>query len=593
MKQIFKHLKIKFSPFTARIGSHLKSDFFSIFQFRNSSLPQIQNNSYSIINSKTSSLFLFFSTCIFLLITSCQPEQRYGDKAIFRYNVSDGITSLDPAFARSIDNVSAVNQLFNGLLQTDENLNLQPCIAKSWEVLDGGKVYRFKLRNDVYFHKNKLFGKDSTRKVIAQDFVFSFNRLIDSKLISPGKWVMSEVAKLSENSLNIKAIDDSTLEIRLNRAFPPFLGILSMQYCSVVPKEVVEELGSEFRAHPIGTGPFKFQFWKENTKLIFLKNENYFEKAKNGDQLPYLDAVSISFIKDLEVTFLKFLKIELDYLTGLKGTYKDELLTSDGKLRAKYNDRVIFTTSPYLNTEYLGFLVDKDSSPLSKEIRRAINFGFERDKMLKYLRSGIGIPANQGFVPKGLPSFSEDLVGYTYQPDSVRNLLMKAGFPNGKDLPTISLSTTAQYLDICEYLQSQLATFGIKIKVDVNQAATNNQLIANSKAPFFRKSWVADYPDAENYLSLFKSENFAPNGPNYTHFKSTQFDNLYNQALIETNETLRNNIYQKMDSLVISEAPVVPLFYDEVVRFTQPTISGLGVNPMNLLVLKYAKKSSQ
>ncbi len=540
----------------------------------------------SCIRNSSSYILLFY------ILTSCQPEQRYDGKSIFRYNVSDGITSLDPAFSRSIDNVSAVNQIFNGLVQTDENLNLKPCLAERWEVLDSGKLYRFHLKKGITFHKSIAFGKDSTRELVAQDFVYSFNRLIDPEVISPGKWVMNEVEKVGDR-LNVEAVDDYTLDIHLNRPFPPFLGILSMQYCSAVPKEAVEYYGSNFRANPIGTGPFKFQFWKENSKLVLLRNEDYFEQDASGNNLPYLDAVSITFIKDLEVTFLKFLKKELDYLTGLKGSYKDELLTSDGKLRKKYNENVIFTTSPYLNTEYLGFLVDENKQPIAKEIRRAVNFGFEREKMLKYLRSGIGIPANQGFIPKGLPGFSENTKGYSYQPDSVRMLLEKAGYPNGKGLPAIGLNTTAQYLDICEYLQSQLASFGINIKVEVNQAATNNELIANSKVAFFRKSWVADYPDAENYLSLFKSENFAPNGPNYTHFANKKFDTWYDKALQETNDSMRLVYYQKMDSLVIAEAPVVPLFYDEVVRFSQPTISNLGVNPMNLLVLKYAKKSTE
>ena len=540
----------------------------------------------SCIRNSSSYILLFY------ILTSCQPEQRYDGKSIFRYNVSDGITSLDHAFSRSIDNVSAVNQIFNGLVQTDENLNLKPCLAERWEVLDSGKLYRFHLKKGITFHKSIAFGKDSTRELVAKDFVYSFNRLIDPEVISPGKWVMNEVEKVGDR-LNVEAVDDYTLDIHLNRPFPPFLGILSMQYCSAVPKEAVEYYGSNFRANPIGTGPFKFQFWKENSKLVLLRNEDYFEQDASGNNLPYLDAVSITFIKDLEVTFLKFLKKELDYLTGLKGSYKDELLTSDGKLRKKYNENVIFTTSPYLNTEYLGFLVDENKQPIAKEIRRAVNFGFEREKMLKYLRSGIGIPANQGFIPKGLPGFSENTNGYSYQPDSVRMLLEKAGYPNGKGLPAIGLNTTAQYLDICEYLQSQLASFGINIKVEVNQAATNNELIANSKVAFFRKSWVADYPDAENYLSLFKSENFAPNGPNYTHFANKKFDTWYDKALQETNDSMRLVYYQKMDSLVIAEAPVVPLFYDEVVRFSQPTISNLGVNPMNLLVLKYAKKSTE
>tara|TARA_B110000046_G_scaffold108222_1_gene115576 strand:- start:29568 stop:31190 length:1623 start_codon:yes stop_codon:yes gene_type:complete len=530
---------------------------------------------------------------IISFFAACQTAQRYDGKSIFRYNVSDGITSLDPAFSRSIDNISAVNQIFNGLVQTDDNLNLKPCLATNWEILDSGKTYRFHLQKGIYFHKSEAFGIDSTRELIAKDFVYSFNRLIDPKIISPGKWLLNEVGRKPNEKLDIQVVNDYTMDIHLKRAFPPFLGILSMQYFSAVPKEAVDFYGINFRAHPIGTGPFKFQYWKENVKLVLLKNDNYFEKDDFGISLPYLDAVSITFIKDLEVTFLKFLKKELDYLTGLKGSYKDELLTSDGQLRKKYTEQVIFTTSPYLNTEYLGLLVDETKQPVQREVRRAINYGFEREKMLKYLRSGIGIAANQGFIPKGLPGFSESTVGYTFQPDSVRSLLEKAGYPNGKGLPVINLSTTAQYLDICEYLQSQLAEYGIKIKIEVNQAATNNELIANSKAQFFRKSWVADYPDAENYLSLFKSQNFSPNGPNYTHFKNQQFDDWYNQALSETNDSLRVSLYQQMDSLVISEAPVVPLFYDEVVRFTKPTISGLGVNPMNLLVLKYAKKSTE
>lgn len=528
-----------------------------------------------------------------VLFIACQSKRSYDDKSIFRYNVPEGITSLDPAFASSLGNVSAVNQIYNGLVQTDEGLNIQPSIAKSWMVLDSGKRYRFIIRNDVFYHKHHLFGSDSVRRVIAADFIFSFNRLIDPELISPGKWVMNEVDRKEDGQLKMKAINDTTLDIYLKRPFPPFLGILGMQYCSVVPSEVVEALGADFRSKPIGTGPFYFKFWKENIKLVYRKNENYFEKDKDGNRLPYLDAISISFIKDQEVTFLKFLKKELDYMSGLKGSYKDELLNSRGELREKYRGKLHFSTTPYLNSEYLGFLVDSSLSNAinNRWLRRAINFGFDRSKMLAYLRSGIGIPAYQGFIPKGLPSFNEKQKGYSYQPDSVFNLLAKAGYPNGLGLAAIPLSTSAEYIDICEYLQSELAQFGIIIDIEVNQAATNNQLIANSKAQFFRKSWVADYPDAENYLSLFKSENFAPSGPNYTHYKNHQYDLWYDEAMSSTNDSLRYVLYQKMDSTIIADAPIVPLFYDEVVRFYQNNIKGLGINAMNLLQLKNVSKT--
>jgi len=539
-----------------------------------------------------------FTFILIVLISffSCQKKQRYGDKKIFRYNIAEGITSLDPAFARSLDNVSTVNHLFNGLVQLDDKLKIRPSIAKSWEILDSGKTYRFYLRKDVFYHKSALFGEDSSRSVVARDFVYSLNRLVDSDLISPGKWVMNPVKRNADGSLSIEALNDTVLQIQLKEAFPPFLGILSMPYCSVVPKEAVSFYKDDFRSNPIGTGPFKFKYWKENGKMILLQNPNYFEFDAEGNRLPYIDAVAISFIKDQEVNFLKFIRGEFDYLSGLKGSYKDEILNTKGELNPKYEANFKMLRSPYLNTEYLGFnlsesYLSKDNPVADLRIRRAINYGFDREKMLTYLRNGIGIAAQSGFVPAGMASFNaKEVKGFSYQPDSVKKLLIEAGYPNGKGLAEISLSTTVEYLDLCEYLQHQLKQFGIKISVDVNQAATNNEMIANNRVQFFRKSWVADYPDAQNYLSLFLSKNFSPSGPNYTHFSSHKFDRLYEQAMQITDDSLRFKLYRQMDQLIIDKAPVVPLFYDEVVRFIPNNISGIGVNPMNLLVLKYAKK---
>jgi peptide/nickel transport system substrate-binding protein len=114
---------------------------------------------------------------------------------------------------------------------------------------------------------------------------------------------------------------------------------------------------------------------------------------------------------------------------------------------------------------------------------------------------------------------------------------------------------------------------------------------SSGELDIFRASWVADYPDAENYLSLFYSPNFTPNGPNYTHYKNVVFDSLYVKAqqISEINE--RKILYTQMDSIIIADAPIVPLFYDMAVRFVNKKVSGLGINPQNFLVLKRVKKS--
>lgn len=540
----------------------------------------------------------FLILLITLFILSCGKADKKKDSyLVFRYNESKGITTLDPAFARSQPLIWPVNQLYNGLVQLSDSLSVEPCIAKTWEVSADGLVYTFNLRTDVYFHSSPAFTNGKGRRVVASDFVYSFGRVIDPLVASPGSWVFNVLDTDRQNTHNgCFALNDSTLKIYLKKTFPAFLGLLSMPYAFVVPREAVEMYGKEFRSNPVGTGPFQLKYWKEGEKLIFRKNPNYFEKDEKGERLPYIEAVSITFTADKQSEFLEFLSGNIDFLSGVHAASKDELLTRSGSLNPRYANRVKMITGPYLNTEYLGVLVDttiaavKNSSLSNEYLRKAIGYGFDRAKMMTYLRSNMGYPAHNGFVPAGMPGFSTDLEGFNYNPELARHYLEKAGFPNGKGLSPISLSVTSDYVDICEFIQHQLGDIGIAIEIEVFPGAAYREMMANSRMIFFRGSWVADYADAENYLSLFCSENFSPGGPNYTHFSSKNFDELYQKALKESTDSLRHRIYWQMDSIVISQAPVIPLYYDKVVRFVGKSVSGLESNPMNLLILKRVKK---
>lgn len=526
----------------------------------------------------------FILVIIVTLTFSCnKKEVKIDDADVFRYNEHKNIGSLDPAFSKDIADIWATNQLFNGLVQMDENLNVQPCIAKDWAISEDALTYSFSLRNDVFFHKHELFGKDSTRTVTAPDFEYSLNRLLEKQVASPGSWVLGKVE-------NFKAINDTLFQVQLKQPFPAFLGLLTMKYCSVVPKEIVEHYGSDFRSHPIGTGPFKFKRWEENIKLVFRRNDNYFETDKKGGKLPYLEAISITFLPDKQSEFLQFAQGNIDFVSGLDASYKDEILTADGQLRDLYSNDVNMIRGPYLNTEYLAFYMDSKLPEIKSElIRKAVNYGFDRKKMMIYLRNGVGIPAHGGFIPKGMPGYSES-IGFTFQPEKAKQLIAQFKKETGNKNPEIFITTTGNYLSFCEYIQRELQKIGLLVNVDVIPAATLKDAKANGKLDIFRASWVADYPDAENYLSLYYSKNFAPNGPNYTHYKSDLFDTWYEKAFTETNTISREQLYTKMDSLVMQEAPVVPLFYDEVVRFTRKNVKGLGINPINLLELKQVKK---
>jgi peptide/nickel transport system substrate-binding protein len=538
----------------------------------------------------------FFCFSLFLLF-SCTPNRDKETRTVFRYNESSGITSLDPAFAKDQANIWACNQIFNSLLQLDSALNIMPCLAKSWTVSEDGKIYRFILHENIFFHQTDFYHfPTGKRQMTASDVVYSFNRIVDRHVASPGAWIFNMVQTDREGKHCFFALNDTIVEIHLKENFPPFLGLLCMQYCSVVPHEVVEKYGKDFRKYPVGTGPFQLKTWKEGVKMVLVKNPDYFEFDSQYKRLPYLDAVSISFIIDKQSVFMEFVKGNLDFMSGLDASYKDELLTGDGRLNPAYEKRIRMTSMPYLNTEYLGFLMDKtqtdaDQNPLlKKEIRQAINYGFDRKKMLRFLRSNTGIAGTNGIIPYGLPPYDSALIhGYDYNPEKARDLLAKAGYPNGKNLPPLKLSISESYMDIVQYIAHELEQTGIKIEIVNMQPAILRQFIAKSQIPFFRGSWIADYPDAENYLSLFYSKNFAPNGPNYTHYHNPVFDKLYEQSQSTNNDSLRFALYRQMDNLLMEDAPVVILYYDRVLRFTQKNVTGLENNPMNLLTLKKLK----
>jgi len=528
-----------------------------------------------------------------LVLAACNSGTDTPRGTVFRYNESKGITSLDPAFARSMGNIWAVNQLFNGLVQLDDSLAVRPCIAKSWEVSDDGSVYTFHLRNDVRFHDHEAFFHGKGRSVTAHDVLFSFNRVLDPATLSPGRWVFASVAEGG-----LEAPDDSTFTITLKEPYPPFLGILSMPYCAVVPREVVERMGRDFGRAPIGTGPFAFKAWYEGVKLVLHRNPNYFEVDPDGTALPHVDAIGISFINDPQSIFLEFMKGNLDMLSGLEdGSYKDALLTPNGTLRPELSERMNLIAMPFLNTEYLGFLLDdtaacmKGSPLLDRRVRQAINMGFDRRAMLRHLRSDIGTVGDHGFVPPASQGFSQHPTkGYSYDPKRAAELLAEAGFPKGEGMPEITLHTTSQYADLCEYMQDQLGRIGVRLTVEVHPGPTLAALVANGQVPFFRKSWMADHADAENYLSLFLAKNHTPNGPNYTRFYSSEYDALYVQAMRTVDDSARFALYRSMDSLVTTESPTVVLYYDRVLRFVNPKVTGLGANAMNVLSLKRVRK---
>ncbi len=397
--------------------------------------------------------------------------------------------------------------------------------------------------------------------------------------------------------------NDSTIILRLNKPFPAFLSLLATNYAWITPYNA-PNLGT----HPVGSGPFFLRRWETDVKMVLLKNPRY-PLFDNGIQLPYLEAVNISFVKSKQTAFMQFMAGSYDFFNGVEASFIDELLTDSAALNPKYKNRIDARITEFLNTEYIGFylgdsLNGKRNPYTDLALRKALQLGVDRVALLRYLRNGLGIPGGSGFVPPALSHLTSSEIATTeisqkaaYNPEIAKSYYVKSAyFQNPNQFDPLVLSTTADYLDMAVYLQNAWKQIGIPVKIEIQTGGMLRQLRNAGKLGMFRGSWIADYPDAENYLACFYSPYKAPNGPNYTHYQSAEFDVLFEQvAFLPAQESQalakRDEAVYKANKRTFEDAPVVVLYYDKSVRLFQKNVKGLGNDPINRLDLRRVRKN--
>ncbi len=529
-------------------------------------------------------------------ITGCKNVDKISDALIFRYNEDATVGTIDPAFIKSQSEIWIAQQVFNSLIELDSALKPMPSLAYRWVVNENATVYKFFLRSGVRFHshdKNQSMG----RLLTANDVAYSLRRISDVKTASPSAWIFSgkiasdSFVKVNPGMQPFQAPNDSTFILTLTKPDPTMLALLGTVYCSVIPEGSAEKT-PDFGRKPTGTGPFFVKLWEEDVKLVLRRTPDYFESDSKGNRLPYLEAVNVDFIKNKQTAFMKFVSGDFDFFNGVESSFKDELLNNDGYLQPKYKGRFNLLRKPFLNTEYLGFwlgdsLEGKVNIYKNLHLRKALSYATDRRGIIRYLRNGLGDAGENGFTPPVLLGQAES--GYQFNLALAAEELKKAGFADGKGLNPLKLSTTADYLDMAVFIKKCWAAIGVKVNIEVQTGGMLRQLRNKGKLGIFRGSWIADVPDAENYLACFYSDNFSPGGPNYTHYSNTAFDKLYQQSFSTTGE-VRQQLMVRADSLLIPDCPVIVLYYDQSIRLYQNGITGLGNDPSNRLHLKRVQK---
>jgi oligopeptide transport system substrate-binding protein len=522
--------------------------------------------------------FIAFSYCL----NSCSDKSQKIPSNTFKYNLAVGLNSLDPAFAKDIAATWACSHIYEGLFILDSSAELEPLLADSFWIEPNQLHYHFQLKKGVYFHKNPCFQtSDSTRQFTAFDVAYSFRRLIDPKTASPGSWALRN--KL--DSLHpFQIIDSFHIVIHLRQPNAQFLQVLSMPYCAIVPKDAIEYYGKNFRKNPVGTGAFAFKLWEDGEVLFLQKNQHYHLRDNNGVALPYLDYVKVTFNENKKTELFSFEKEDLSFITGLDQNIIHQVFNQRGQLLPEWQTKAQIYKKPFLNTEYMAIrAVDSNSILENKSIRQAINYSINRPEIAQYLKYNLVLPADKGFVSAGMPNYDTNFTGYSYDLEKAENLVKHLGYSATKK-PKLELHINNSFIEMAELLSNQLNRAGFEVEIKLHPADMMMQLAAQGKLGFFRRSWMADYPDAENYLACFYSKNGSP--PNYTRFSNAQYDRLYEKLITEISPPQRKQLTKQLEQILVEESPIVPIFYDQSIRLVQKNIRGLEQNVVNGLDLR-------
>jgi peptide/nickel transport system substrate-binding protein len=523
---------------------------------------------------------------------------------IFRINEVKDFKSLFPHSI--IDAVSARigSQIYQGLFKLDQRtLEVKNCLASSYEENQDGTVISIKIHDNVYFHDDPCFNGSKGRKMTAQDVKYAFDMLCekrsDNSLFSLFVDRVKGARDYYESTVNndplvggipgVNVLDDLTIKIELEKPCSFFKKVLTHNACWIFPEEAYNKYGENMREKCVGTGPFVAEDIKAGSYVRLVKNKNYWEKDKHGNQLPYLDIVKITFSKDKKTELANFRKGNLDMVWVLPVEDMQDAVANFEEVEKGNSTEFEYQQKNGLTIQYYSFLTTSDIFS-DVRVRKAFNYAIDRESLVKYTLQGEGDPALHGLIPKFKEYDNSVIDGFEFDKDKAKRLLKEAGYPNGIGFPSIKLHVNqdgTNNIVIAESIQHMLKeNLGVTIKIE--SYASNNVLIERfqyGKTDFFRTAWVADYPDPENFLKLFYSKTI-PDGfnersfPNTSRYKNDDFDKAFEIATSSMDSLTRLKNYQKCDSILIANAAFIPLYYEQYIRMLQKNIRAFPINGM-------------
>lgn len=519
---------------------------------------------------------------------------------VLKVNESEEVLGLFPLQITHVAAQRIGAQIFEGLVRFDLNdLTIQPALAESWEVDPTGTVYTFKLRDDVRFHDDPCFPDGRGREVQADDVLNCFTRLCT---MAPGNemfWLFQDrvlganaqmAASVKGEQLpgvkGLERLDDRTVRITLVSPWPGFLQVLAHQGCWIWPQEMVDRYGSDAAWHPVGTGPFRVKSFRRGEALVLERDPEYWRSDADGNRLPFLDAVRYTFLQDKDREFAAFAKGHLDLVL--------EPPLEDGNGQGAAAGDVQVLSIPGFSVQYYAFntRIPPFNDPL---VRRAISIAIDRQALVDTVLGGQAVAAGRGVVPPGFSGYPYDTVpALVHAPDSARRLLVSAGYPGGKGLPTLYLHVNTGgfgYIRVAGAVQAMLEReLGLRVASTVLPTEQHFESVERGAAAFWREGWVADHPDPENFLAMYYGKNAPLDDTsratlNSTRYRDPVFDIHYGNALRLAEGPDRMLELALAERQLMQDMVVVPLYHQRVMQLARPNVRGVTINGLETLDL--------
>ncbi|MFA0961811.1 ABC transporter substrate-binding protein [Roseivirga sp. BDSF3-8] len=564
-------------------------------------------------------VMLLFTSALFL--TSCaggnRDESISGDKegyreakgnrfygGILKVNESEYIRNLFPHNITDVYSYRVASQVYEGLFKfNSETLEVEKNLIDSYTVDESGTKYKFNLKKGVFFHNDPCFTNGQGREFVAEDVAYCFTRLatphrnnqnaaIFRGLIAGAEeWYKAAQAGNRPSGFlkGIQVLDRYTVEITLTEPNAIFPVHLARPPCFIYPKEAEKKYGQELRIKAVGTGPFTMGEVSEDISILLRRNERYHGEDEFGNQLPFLDAISIQFLKDKKSELLEFKKGNLDLIYRLPTDYIIQILEESASKQGEYSQYNLQRV-PEMVTQFIAFQ-NRNSAFDDVQVRKAFNYAIDRQKILDFVLNGEGFaPGHHGITP---PVFSQydihNIPGYSFNPDSARFLLKAAGYPDGKGFPSVELILNAEgerNTNVAVEIQKELKdNLNVDVKLTVLPFAQMLDMGYKGSFDMMRAAWYADYPHPESFLWLFYGKNVPTDQskvsyPNMMRYNNPRFNRLYEQALAKKDIAEAEELLARAEKVMIKDAPVIILWYDEGYRLLHSYVRNFPNNGM-------------